>query len=80
LVVCHGDACVPNTLIGDDGRCSGHVDVGDLGLADRWADLAVAILSMEMDFTGDHEAALLDAYGVAPDRFRIAHYRKRWEE
>jgi kanamycin kinase len=48
--------------------------------ADRWADLAVAILSMEMDFTGDHEAALLDAYGVAPDRLRIAHYRKRWEE
>jgi hypothetical protein len=40
----------------------------------------VAILSMEMDFTGDHEAALLDAYGVAPDRLRIAHYRKRWEE
>jgi kanamycin kinase len=80
LVVCHGDACVPNTLIGDDGRCSGHVDVGDLGLADRWADLAVAILSMEMDFTGNHEAALLDAYGVAPDRVRIAHYRRRWEE
>jgi kanamycin kinase len=79
-LVCHGDACVPNTLIGDDGRCSGHVDVGDLGLADRWADLAVAIPSMEMDFTGDHEAALLDAYGVAPDRFRIAHYRKRREE
>jgi kanamycin kinase len=23
LVVCHGDACAPNTLINDDGRCCG---------------------------------------------------------
>ena len=28
LVVCHGDACAPNTLIDDDGHCSGHVDLG----------------------------------------------------
>jgi aminoglycoside phosphotransferase len=35
----------PNTLIDDDGRCCGHVDFGDLGVADRWADLAVAALS-----------------------------------
>jgi hypothetical protein len=34
LVVCHGDSCAPNTLIGDDGR-SGHVDLGELGVADR---------------------------------------------
>jgi len=31
LVVCHGDACAPNTLIGDDGTYSGHVDLGALG-------------------------------------------------
>jgi len=42
LVVCHGDTCAPNTLIGDDGRCTGHVDLGALGIADRWADLARA--------------------------------------
>ncbi len=49
LVVCHGDACAPNTLIDDDGRCSGHVDLGDLGVADRWADLAVATLSLVVE-------------------------------
>ena len=42
LVVCHGDACMPNTLITDDGSWSGHVDVGALGVADRWADLLEA--------------------------------------
>jgi aminoglycoside phosphotransferase len=36
-VVCHGDACAPNTLIAAEGRWSGHVDLGMLGTADRWA-------------------------------------------
>jgi kanamycin kinase len=36
----HGDACAANTLIDDAGRSSGHVDLSDLGVADRWADRA----------------------------------------
>jgi kanamycin kinase len=50
LVVCHGDACAPNTLIDPDGRCCGHVDLGALGVADRWADLAVAALSLGWNY------------------------------
>ena len=80
LVVCHGDACAPNTLIGDDGRCSGHVDLGDLGVADRWADLAIATMSLAWNFGVAHEAELLAAYGVAPDLDRITYYRARWAE
>ncbi|GMR22364.1 MAG: hypothetical protein BMS9Abin37_0709 [Acidobacteriota bacterium] len=34
VVLCHGDYCLPNVLI-DDGRMSGYVDLGELGLADR---------------------------------------------
>lgn len=45
LVVCHGDACAPNTLLSGDGHFAAHVDLGALGLADRWADLAVAAWS-----------------------------------
>jgi kanamycin kinase len=45
LVVCHGDACSPKTLLTDDGHWSGHVDLGELGVAYRWADLAVATMS-----------------------------------
>jgi len=80
LVVCHGDACAPNTLIGDDGRCSGHVDLGDLGVADRWADLAVATMSLAWNYPSVDEAELLDAYGVSPDHERIAYYRQRWDQ
>ena len=78
LVVCHGDACAPNTLIGDDGRCCGHVDLGDLGVADRWADLAVATLSLSWNYRGSWERELFDAYGVEPDATRIEYYRGLW--
>ncbi len=78
LVVCHGDACAPNTLIDDDGLCCGHVDLGDLGVADRWADLAVATLSLSWNYAGDWEDELLAAYGVDPDIGRIDFYRALW--
>jgi kanamycin kinase len=78
LVVCHGDACSPNTLIDDDGNWSGHVDLGDLGIADRWADLAVATMATVWNYGPGWERALLDAYGVAPDPQRTAFYRELW--
>ena len=72
LVVCHGDACAPNTLLADDGRWSGHVDLGAMGTADRWADLAVATWSTEWNYGPGWGATLLGAYGVDadPDRTR----------
>jgi kanamycin kinase len=79
LVVCHGDACAPNTLIAGNGRWSGHVDLGDLGAADRWADLAVATWSSEWNYGPGWEQVLLDAYGIKPDVERIRYYRMLWE-
>lgn len=79
LVVCHGDACVPNTMIGADGRWSAHVDLGSLGLADRWADLAVATWSTEWNYGPGWGDALLDAYGVAADPERADYYRRLWD-
>ncbi|GAA4783752.1 aminoglycoside 3'-phosphotransferase [Microbacterium gilvum] len=78
LVVCHGDACCPNTLIGDDGRWSGHVDLGALGVGDRWADIAVAAMSTGWNYGPGWEDALVEAYGVEPDRERMAYYRELW--
>ncbi|PBC78466.1 kanamycin kinase [Streptomyces sp. TLI_235] len=77
-VVCHGDACAPNTLLGKDGRYSGHVDLGALGTADRWADLAVATWSTRWNYGPGWEEPMLAAYGIAPDRERTAYYRLLW--
>jgi len=78
LVVCHGDACAPNTLLHTDGTPAGYVDLGSLGLADRWADIAVATWSLEWNFGPGHDRLFLDSYGVNPDPVRTAYYRQLW--
>lgn len=79
LVVCHGDACAPNTLLDADGNCIGHVDLDSLGVADRWADLAVATWSTTWNYGPGWEEPLLAAYGVDPDPDRTAYYRLLWD-
>jgi aminoglycoside phosphotransferase len=79
LVVCHGDACAPNTLIGDDGRWSGHVDLGRLGVSSRWADIVIAAWSTEWNYGPGWERTLLDAYGIDPDPVRTRYYRLLWD-
>ena len=78
LVVCHADACCPNTLLGDDGRWLAHVDLGQLGTGDRWADIAVASMSTEWNYGPGWEDALIEAYGIDPDRERLSYYRELW--
>lgn len=80
LVVCHGDACMPNTLLDDAGRPLAHVDLAALGTADRWADIAVASMSTRWNFGPGWEDALIEAYGLAPDRERLEYYRRLWNE
>lgn len=77
-VVVHGDACAPNTVISPEGRWVGHVDVGDLCVGDRWADLAVASMSLDWNFGEGHQQEFFDAYAIEPDAERIAYYRKLW--
>ncbi len=77
-VLVHGDACAPNTLISLAGEWTGNVDFGDLAVGDRWADLAVASLSLDWNFGEGHQGELFDAYGVEPDEERISYYRQLW--
>ena len=79
LVVCHGDTCAPNTLIDDRGSWSGHVDFGSMGVADRWADLAIATLSTTWNYGPGWEQSVLDAYGIDPDPVRTRYYRVLWD-
>ena len=78
LVVCHGDPCAPNTLLGEDGSWVAHVDVDRLGVADRWADLAVGSWSTEWNYGPGWEELYLSSYGVEPDAPRLEYYRRLW--
>lgn len=81
LVVCHGDACLPNFLVDPDSlEITGMIDVGRLGVADRHLDLALATRSMS-DTTlnpayGPAAAeALLGVYDHPADPWRLDYYR-----
>jgi len=74
LVVCHGDYCVPNMLFDND-TLTGFVDLGELGTADRWWDLAVATWSLTWNFGSGYETIFLDSYGVDLDESRCRYYR-----
>ena len=78
-MVCHGDACNPNFLLDDVGGFVGYVDVGSLGIADRWADLAPALMSLGWNYGPGWEPAFLEAYGVERDDSKRTFYAALWD-
>lgn len=80
LVVCHGDACSPNFLFDAAGDLTGYVDVGCAGVADRYADLAPALLSLGWNFGPFWDDVFLAAYGLTDvDADKLAWYQRFWQ-
>jgi len=75
LVVCHGDYCFPNVLLDPRGDVTGYVDLGELGVADRWWDVAIAAWSTTWNVGPGWENLFYESYGIDPDDGRIAFYR-----
>ncbi|SMF75146.1 streptomycin 3-kinase [Xaviernesmea oryzae] len=80
-VVCHGDPCMPNFMVDPQTlQCTGLIDLGRLGTADRYADLALMVANAEENWTSADQAErafamLFDAMEIAaPDRDRLAFY------
>ncbi len=74
LVVTHGDACLPN-FIARDGRLTGLVDCGRLGVADRYQDLALAARSIARNYGRAFVPAFFSAYGIdEPNEQKLAWY------
>lgn len=81
LVICHGDACLPNVLVDPETlEVTGIVDVGRLGVADRHLDLALLTRSMSIPglnpgYGTDAAQRLLVAYPTDVDPWRLEFYR-----
>ncbi len=81
LVVCHGDACLPNFLADPETlEITGMIDLGRLGVADRHLDLALATrsitdTSLNPSYGPAAADALLTAYGREVDPWRLDFYR-----
>ena len=80
-VVCHGDACMPNFMIDPETlRCTGMIDLGRLGMADRYVDFALLVGNTRETWRSVEEAQaaqnrLFDIHAIAPaDRARLDFY------
>jgi streptomycin 3"-kinase len=81
LVVCHGDACLPNILLDPDTlRCTGLIDLGRLGVADRYADLSLLVANARESWDSPDQArtafdTLFSLLALPhPDRERLDFY------
>ncbi|SDX93258.1 APH(3'') family aminoglycoside O-phosphotransferase [Paenibacillus sp. CF384] len=81
LVVCHGDPCMPNFIIDAVSfQCTGLIDMGRLGTADRYADLALMVANAGESWTEREEAErafvlLFEILEIkTPDRERLDFY------
>lgn len=78
--VTHGDFCCPNVFVDPDTlRFSGVLDIGRLGLGDRYVDLALMVKSLSNTLNpqyGGPPAArtFAEHYGADPSDPRIARY------
>ena len=80
LAVCHGDLCLPNVLLDPETiQVAGVIDVGRLGVADRWTDLALVTRSITSDLNPQFDPAAADRYlsryGIAADHPKNDFYR-----
>lgn len=70
-VVTHGDCSLGNLILDADMRPLGWIDVGRLGLADPYQDIAILWENLD-DFGPEAQAMLFEALGIAaPDMERL---------
>ncbi len=83
IVLTHGDCCLPNLFATGDSITS-YIDLGKMGPADRWQDIAIAIRSLHHNLTGyytdgkvlyDFKPEMLtDALGIPFDPEKYRYY------
>lgn len=73
-VVSHGDFSLDNILLDAEERVTGLIDLGRVGIADRYQDLAI-LWNCLGEFGPNAQRQLFTAYGIAtPDERRLAFH------
>jgi len=79
-VVCHGDLCLPNVLVDPETmRVTGMIDLGRLGRADPYADIALLLANARETWRDESSARQADrefaeSYGISLDSERQRFY------
>ena len=82
-VLSHGDYCLPNLLL-KNGKISGFIDIGGIGIADRYSDIVDCWTSLKNNFNGffggkvypDFNPDLLfEKLGMKPDADKLRYYQ-----
>lgn len=83
LVLSHGDYCLPNILGAGEELC-GYIDLGRMGAADRWCDIALCYRSLSHNYSGKYHSRqayagyddmlLFRELGLEPDWEKIRYY------
>ncbi|AGB69575.1 MULTISPECIES: APH(3'') family aminoglycoside O-phosphotransferase [Rhizobium] len=80
-VLCHGDACMPNFMVDPHSlQCTGLIDLGRVGKADRYVDFTLMIANAEENWTAPEQgerafSILFETMEIKkPDRERLAFY------
>ena len=82
FVLSHGDFCLPNIFI-ENKKFSGFVDIGRMGIAARYQDIALCYRSLKHNFAGTFngisygrfdEKLFFEKLGIEPDWEKIKYY------
>lgn len=84
IVLTHGDFCLPNLFV-NEGKICGFIDLGKMGPADRWQDIAIVLRSLKSNFSGEYNGRkayfqfepymLLDELGIEMDEEKNRYYK-----
>jgi aminoglycoside phosphotransferase len=83
LVFTHGDFCLPN-IFAEDSNITGFIDLGRMGVADKWQDIALCYRSLKHNFEGKYNGGyyydgfspnmLFEKLGIEVDQKKLRYY------